>query len=88
MTDTAALTIHLPKECLEQLNALADRTGRSRDALAGEALVAYLAAQDWQVDAIREAVEAADKGMTPIEHASVAAWLRTWGSEDELPRPR
>lgn len=49
--------------------------------LAGEALAAYLATQEWQVGAIPEAVEAADSGVAPIEHAAVTAWLRSWGVE-------
>jgi predicted transcriptional regulator len=78
----------LQRECLDRLNVLAQRTGRSSDLLAGEALVAYLAAKEWQVDAIREAIEAADTGVTPVEPSAVAAWLRSWGSEDESRRPR
>jgi RHH-type transcriptional regulator, rel operon repressor / antitoxin RelB len=88
MTETGTFTIRVEQEYLDRLNALAQRTGRSKDLLAAEALAAYLAVQEWQVEAIREAVEAADSGATPVEHATVAAWLRSWGSEDELPRPR
>ena len=88
MADTTALTIHVPKDQLERLDALALSTGRSTSTLAGEALAAYLEAQEWQVAAIAEAVEAADAGASPVEHAAVAAWLRSWGTEGELPRPR
>ena len=88
MADTAPLTIRLPKEYLERLNALAQSTRRSKSSLAGEALAAYLEAQEWQVAAISEAVEAADAGASSVEHAAVAAWLRSWGTESEQPRPR
>ena len=88
MADTAPLTVRLPREYLERLNALAQSTRRSESSLAGEALAAYLEAREWQVAAISEAVEAADAGASPIGHAAVAAWLRSWGTEGELPRPR
>ncbi len=47
----------------------------------------YLSAEDWQTAAIREAVEAVDADPAPIEHADVATWLRSWGTENELPPP-
>ncbi len=88
MDEIASLTIQLPKAELERLDALAERTSRSKSALAGEALAAYLDAQEWQVAAIREAVAAADAGAVPIDHAEVASWVRSWGTDSELPRPR
>jgi predicted transcriptional regulator len=56
--------------------------------LAAEALAAYLSAQEWQVAAIREALDAADAGAKPSEHEMVMGWLRSWGTEDEQSRPR
>ena len=88
MRETGTLTIRLPKAYLEKLSAVAARTGRSKSSLAGEALAAYLGLQEWQVAAISEGVEAADAGATPVEHSDVASWLRSWGTEDEMPRPR
>jgi predicted transcriptional regulator len=87
MAETGQLTIRLPKEYLEQLDTLAASTGRSKSALAGEALAVYLAAQEWQVTAIEEGVRAANAGAKPVEHAAVTAWLRSWGTDHELPRP-
>ena len=87
MADNGTLTIRVPKEYLERLSALASSTKRSKSSLAGEALVAYLAAQEWQITAISEAVEAAE-AVTPVEHSQVEPWLRSWGTGNELPRPR
>jgi len=88
MTQTSTLTLRLPRAVLERLERLASNTKRSKSALAEEALAAYLAAQEWQTAAISEAVEAADAGAVSIEHAAVEAWLQSWGTENELPRPR
>lgn len=88
MDETGTLTVHLPQEYLDRLDALAASTNRSTSALAEEALASYLGLQEWQVAAIREAVEAADAGATPLERADVASWLRSWGTDDELPPPR
>ena len=29
-----------------------------------------------------------NSGGAPIPHAEVAAWLQSWGAENEMPRPR
>lgn len=88
MRESGTLSIRLPKAYLEQLSALAASTRRSKSSLASEALAAYLDAQEWQVASISEGVDAADAGATPVEHAAVESWLRTWSTENELPRPR
>lgn len=88
MTQTATLTLRLPRAVLERLERLASSTKRSKSALAEEALAAYLAAQEWQTAAITEAVEAADAGAMPIEHAAVQTWLQSRGTGNERPRPR
>ncbi len=88
MSDTRPLTIRVPAADLERLGALAESTKRTKSDLASEALAAYLAAQEWQLAAIRAAVEDADVGATAVSHAEVARWLRSWGTDAELSRPR
>ena len=88
MTDGQTLTIRLEAELGERLDALANRTGRTPAELAEEAVAEYLDIQEWQIAAIEEAVREADEGAVPVEHARVVAWLESWGTENELPRPR
>jgi predicted transcriptional regulator len=88
MAETGTLTIRLPKEYLERLDTLAVSTRRSKSSLAREAMAAYLSVQEGQAGAISQGVEAADAGATPVEHSDVASWLRSCGSEGELPSPR
>ena len=53
-----------------------------------DALAEYLAIQEWQIAAIEEAVREVEAGAPMVEHAEVAAWLRSWDSEEEFPPPR
>jgi RHH-type transcriptional regulator, rel operon repressor / antitoxin RelB len=87
MADTEPLTIHVSRADLDRLHALACSTQRSEADITSEALAVYLAAQEWQVAAIREGVEAADAGGPFLEHSAVAAWLESWGTDNELPPP-
>ncbi len=87
MTEHADLTLSLPAAFVAQLDELAKATGRSRGALAEEALAQYLDVQAWQIAGIEAAIEQADAGEPGIEHERMSAWLKSWGSEEELPPP-
>ncbi len=87
MAETQTLTIRIQPAMSERLDALASHTGRTATELAEEALKAYLAVQDWQVAAIEEAIRDVEAGVPLIEHAAVVAWMESWGTENELPRP-
>ncbi len=81
------------KEALQNQpgGALAGELWTTRCARIGqaeEALSEYLAIQEWQVAAIEEAVREVEAGAPMVEHAHVVAWLRSWGSEEELPPPQ
>ena len=46
-----------------------------------------MAVQEWQLAAIDEGIKAADAGRVAA-HEEVAAWVKSWGSPDELPMPK
>jgi len=54
------MTIKLPDETRNRLNLLAKATKHSRVYLATRAIEDYLDVQEWQVQAIREAIQEAD----------------------------
>jgi predicted transcriptional regulator len=83
----ADLTVQVPKQALARIEALAEQTGQSTSDLVREALAAYLDYQEWKTASIAEAAAEADAGGPFIEHERVAAWMRSWGTDDELPRP-
>jgi len=88
MTDSVTLTVRIPREHLERLRDMAKVTGCSKSELASEALADYLAAWEWRQEVIREAVAEADAGAKMIPHEDVVAWIESWGTANELPRPQ
>ena len=56
------ITTRLDKETIEKLQKLADATKRSKSFLVAEAVDRYLHEQDWQVSAIKEGLQQAQKG--------------------------
>ena len=84
---STTLTIKLPQSIGERLQELASATHRTLENLTQEALSSYLDNTDWQIEAIREGIVDADAGRM-VDHDSVASWLRSWGTEDELEPPQ
>ena len=86
-TKSVTVAVRTTPETKEQLETLARNMGRSTNNVINEALSAYVAENAWQVEAIREAVEQADAGGPFISQEAVERWMRSWGTDQELPMP-
>ncbi len=87
MSETTQLTIEVPAAVEERLEEAAQASSRSKRSLVQAALSAFLDLYDWQIEAIRVGIADADAGRV-VDHETVAAWLESWGTENELPAPR
>lgn len=77
MPQTSTMTVRIPAEINDRLEALAKATDRSKAYLASRAIQDYLDAQEWQVAAIQAAVREADApGAEFVEHAEVVRRAR------------
>jgi len=82
------MTLRLDPGTLRRLDELAQATDRSRAWLAAQAVRTYLKLNEWQIKAIREAVERADRRDTKfLTHDEVDVWLATWGTSQERKPP-
>ena len=79
MADTARLTVHLPKEDLQRLEALAQARGQSTAVLAPEAVAAYLVALVRSGVRCAQAVAADEAAGRSAVIRAVAPWLRPAG---------
>src|ERR1700733_4494520 len=83
------LSVRIPPESRDQLEELANATGRSKSFLAAEAIQYYLTMHSWQVNAIEKSIKKADsKKAKFIKHEKVSDWLNSWGSEKEKGLPK
>lgn len=77
MAQTTTMTVRLPADIVARLEGLARSTDRTKSFLAGRAIEEFVAAQEWQVQAIRQAVREADAPDAHfIDHEDVAAKKR------------
>jgi predicted transcriptional regulator len=59
---SSVLTVRVADEVKDQMDALAEATGRSRSWVAAEAIRQYVDTEGWQIEEIRKAVVEADAG--------------------------
>jgi RHH-type rel operon transcriptional repressor/antitoxin RelB len=76
MPDSTTLTVRLDRSVKKRLEAAAARIRRSKSFLAAEAIEEYLAVQEWQIEAIKRGIEAADRGEL-VPHEQVKAWAKS-----------
>jgi RHH-type rel operon transcriptional repressor/antitoxin RelB len=87
MANSTTLTLRLDTATRKRLDAIAKSTKRSKSFLAGEAIAAYIEAQEWQLGEIRAGLSDLDSGKK-VKGEDVAAWLKTWGKKGEKVPPR
>ena len=81
------MTVRLPPEVGEKLEALARGTKRSKAYLAGQAIAAFVERNGWQVARIEAALEEVGSGRPGVPHETVEKWMDSWDTDHELPRP-
>lgn len=85
---SATLSVPLPSDVKKRLEAIAERDRRSPEELTAELLASFVSEEEAEMRLIAERARLADSGTNRVPHARVAEWLRSWGTEKELPRPK
>ena len=87
MNKIAPVSVRLDSELNNRLAAIAAALDRPKSWVIEQAVVDFVAMQEWQLAAIDEAIREADAGKS-IAHEDVVAWVSSWGKPDELPMPK
>ena len=86
---STTLTIRIDDKTKQRLERLAKATARSKSYLVSSAINGFIEANEWQIQAIKEAVKKADRPDAKfIDHEDVVAWLDSWGTKNEKKPPR
>jgi predicted transcriptional regulator len=86
-TRSATFSIRLKPETKKRLAKLAKASGRSSNFLISDAVNSYVADQERMMAEIRAADRQVKSGHY-IKHEDMKAWLLSWGTDGELPRPK
>lgn len=79
-------TFRMDVDTKTRLEKEAELEDRSASNIAQRAIERYLDAKAYKRECIREAIAEADKGIFISEEAMMA-WMRSWGTDNELPPP-
>jgi predicted transcriptional regulator len=71
-------TLTIRNDLSKRLEQLAKTTKQSKSSLASQAIEDFLTVQEWHIQAIKEGIEAADKGDV-VSHEEAVAELKKWG---------
>ena len=85
MTET--LSIRIDAGIKSKLDALANRSKRSKPFLAAEAIARCVEAEEGQLGEIEAGLRDADEGRT-VSHSEVVKWMLSWGKRKERKPPR
>jgi predicted transcriptional regulator len=88
MADVRTPAIEIDAGLIDRLHALAAKTERTPKELLDEALAEYLDYKEEDLAETEDAIKEVDAGAPMIDNERVMAWIASWGTENELPRPR
>ena len=87
LIETTTLTVKLPRDLVDRLQALADRTTWDVADYVREALAGYIPYQEREIATTEAAIAEVDAGGPTYSNEEVIAWMDSWGKPDELPPP-
>jgi predicted transcriptional regulator len=83
------VTVRLDPEIVKRLDMMSTAMERDRSWLMSHAIERYVEDEAWQVKEMREAVQKVQEGRGRfVPHEDIAAWLDSWGTDNELPPPQ
>jgi len=85
---STTLSVPLPSDVKKRLEAIAERDHRSPEELTAEVLASFVSEEEAEARLIAERARLADSATVRVPHARVAEWLRSWGTKEELTRPK
>jgi predicted transcriptional regulator len=85
---SAALKVPLPDETRERLREIAARSRKSEAEIAATLIQGALAADELEVEILRERLAQADAGGPFVRHDHVLAWLKALSDGRQIPPPR
>ncbi len=84
---TVPLSLRIDSEIRERIEVEAEKMDRPSSYVVVEAIKQYLNKKDYKREALKTAIERADKGEF-ISQELMREWFASLGSDNQLPRPK
>jgi predicted transcriptional regulator len=88
MTKDVTLSLRIDRKLSDRLDKEAKQLKRSKSSLAAIAIENFLEIQAREIELTKRALARSKAGAPMIAHEDVIRWLESWGTQNELPRPK
>ena len=86
MGESTILSVRIDRAVKARLESLSKATKRSKSSLAAEGIKAFVEVEERQIEGIKRAMASLDRG-AGVPHEEVEAWLDTWDTGEDGPKP-
>jgi predicted transcriptional regulator len=87
MSKDVTLSLRIERKLSDRLERHARKVRRSKSSLAAIAIESYLEIQAQDLALIKHTRDAVRAGEPTVPNEDVLKWIRSWGTENELPMP-
>ena len=88
MAKDVTLSLRIDRKLSDKLEKRARQAKRSKSALAAYAIANLFDTEDREIARIKRSLARAKAGGPFVAHEDVMRWLESWGTDNELPRPK
>ena len=88
MTKDVTLSLRIDRKLSDKLERRARQIKRSKSSLATIAIESYFALETMEIARIKRTLAEARAGGPFVANDDVIRWIESWGTENELPRPK
>ncbi|HEX3808966.1 MAG TPA: hypothetical protein VHW02_04635 [Rhizomicrobium sp.] len=88
MTKDVTLSLRIDRKLSDRLDKESRQLKRSKSSLAAIAIENFLEIQAREIELTKRALARSKAGAPMIAHEDVIRWLESWGTPNELPRPK
>jgi predicted transcriptional regulator len=88
MTKDVPLSLRIDRKLSNKLEKEARQAKRSKSYMAVTAIEKFLEIQAFEIEKTKRALARAKAGGPFVAHEDVVRWIESWGTPNELPRPK
>jgi predicted transcriptional regulator len=88
MTKDVTLSLRIDRKLSDKLDRRARQAKRSKSSLAAIAIENFFEIEAMEIEKTKQVIARVKAGEPTVPHEDVMRWIKSWGTENELPRPK
>ena len=88
MTKDVTLSLRIDRRLSNKLEKRARQAKRSKSAMVAHAIESLFEIEEREIARIKHALARSKTGAPVVAHEDVMHWVESWGTPNELPRPK